>query len=66
MTGQRIFIVGTTRIVEDEQLRGLSLEQVKALLARSYPEVATASLRQTTGEDGTLYVSFLPVAGKKG
>ena len=68
MTDQptRIFQIGSTRIVEDETTAHLSNEQVKNLLKRSYPEIANATVRETTLDDGTTLVSYVPVVGRKG
>lgn len=62
----RIFKTGATRIVEDESMANLSNEEVRAILQRSYPEVAHATIRERTLEDGTTLVEFLPRAGRKG
>jgi hypothetical protein len=62
----RIFKTGATRIVEDESMRDLTNEQIREILKRSYPEIAHARLRETTQEDGTLLVEFLPQPGRKG
>ena len=61
----RIFKTGTVRIVEDESMRGLSNEEVRSLLKATYPEVANATLRETTVE-GQPIVEFLPQPGRKG
>jgi predicted Zn-dependent protease len=42
----RIFKTGATPIVEDETMTGLSNEEVRQILARTYPEVAHATLRE--------------------
>lgn len=61
----RVFITGTTRIVEDESLAPLSIEEVQAKLANSYPEVRNATIRNRT--EGELEVfEFLPQPGRKG
>lgn len=62
----RIFKTGATRIVEDESLRGLSVEEVRGILKRTYPEIAHATVRETTQPDGTVQITFLPQPGKKG
>ncbi len=61
----RIFKIGSSRIVEDESLSGLSIEEVRDRLKRTYPEVANATFRQKQ-EGDTLYIEFMPVAGRKG
>ena len=61
----RIFKTGTVRIVEDESMQGLSNEDVRNLLKATYPEVANATLRETTA-DGQRVVEFLPQPGRKG
>ncbi|MBL8132092.1 MAG: hypothetical protein JNL42_09570 [Anaerolineae bacterium] len=62
----RIFKIGATRIVEDASTAGMSLDAVKPILARSFPEVSHATVRETTLEDGTQLVEFLPQPGRKG
>ena len=65
-TPPRIFKIGTTTIVEDESMTGLDLDGVKQILQRSYPEVAHATIRETTLEDGTVVIHYQAVAGRKG
>ena len=65
-TPQRIFMIGTTRIVADETTAGLDAEGVRAFLRPSFPEVAHATVRERTLEDGTHIVDFLPRPGRKG
>lgn len=65
-TPNRIFKIGTTTIVEDESLAGKSLDEIKTILQRTYPEVAHATVREITLEDGTVAVHYIPQAGKKG
>ena len=62
----RIFKIGTTTIQADESLAHLDNEQVRTILKRTYPEVAHATIRETTLEDGTLAIHFIPRAGRKG
>jgi hypothetical protein len=62
----RIFKIGTTRIVEDASLSGKSLDDVKTILQRSYPEIAHATVRETTLDDGTNLVEWLAKPGRKG
>lgn len=61
----RIFKTGTVRIVEDESMRGLSNEEVRNILKATYPEVANATIRETTAEEQRI-VEFLPQPGRKG
>lgn len=63
---RRIFKTGATRIIEDDSTAGLSIDEVKPILARSFPEIANATVRETTLDDGTLLVEFLPQPGRKG
>lgn len=42
----RVFVIGATRIAEDPALSALSTEQVRALLRFSYPEIASATVRE--------------------
>ena len=62
----RIFKIGATTIQADASFAGLSNEQVRAVLQRSYPEVAHATIRERTLADGTPVLDFIPVAGRKG
>lgn len=61
----RVFKTGTTRIVEDESMRGKSIEDVQALLSTQYPEVRNATVRSRTEGEYTV-VEFLPQPGRKG
>jgi hypothetical protein len=65
-TQPRIFKIGSTTIVEDESLAGKSLDEIKIILQRTYPEIAHATIRERTLEEGTTVLDFIPVAGKKG
>lgn len=62
---QRIFKIGASTIVEDATTAHLSIEAVQQRLARTYPEVEHATYR-TREENGTLFIEWLPVAGRKG
>jgi hypothetical protein len=62
----RIFKIGATRIVEDASLAGRNLDEVKAILQRSYPEIAHATVRENTLEDGTQLTEWFAHPGKKG
>jgi len=62
----RIFKIGTTTIQADDSLADLDNEQVRAILKRTYPEVAHATIRETTLEDGTIAVIFKNIPGRKG
>lgn len=62
----RIFKTGTIRIVEDESMRGLSNEEVRNVLKATYPEIANATLREVTSDEGQTVVEFLPQPGRKG
>ena len=61
----RIFKVGTAKIVEDESMQGLSIEEVRDHLKPTHPEVAEATIREKT-EGETTFVEFLPRPGRKG
>lgn len=61
----RIFKIGTTRIVENANLRGKTNEEVQALLKPMYPQVANATIRTRTEGEHTL-VEFLAMPGHKG
>lgn len=62
----RIFKTGSTIITEDESTAGLSPEEVRDILRYRFPEVAHATIRERTGDDGTLILEFLPKPGRKG
>ena len=62
----RIFVIGGTRIVEDESLAGLDVEAVRAVLKNTYPEVAHATVRETTQDDGSTCYHFISRPGRKG
>jgi PRTRC genetic system protein C len=62
----RLFKTGATVITEAPEMRELSIEQVRQLLKASYPEIAHATVRETTLEDGTQLVEWLPAIGRKG
>lgn len=61
----RVFKTGATRIVEDETMTGLTNEQVRDVLKRTYPEVAHATIRERE-QYGLRIVEFLPQPGRKG
>ncbi|MEQ8676518.1 MAG: PRTRC system protein C [Aggregatilineales bacterium] len=65
-TQARIFKIGTSTIVEDESMSGLDLDAVKQILQRTYPEVAHATVRERTLEDGSICYDFIARAGRKG
>lgn len=62
----RVFKIGATTIVEDDSLTGKSLDEVKDILKRTYPEVAHATVRERTLDDGTRVVEWLAQPGRKG
>ena len=62
----RIFKIGATTIVEDDSLTGKSVDEVKDILKRTYPEVAHATVRERTLDDGTQVVEWLAQPGRKG
>jgi hypothetical protein len=62
----RTFVIGANRIVEDESTTALSAEQMRTLLRSNYPEVANATIRERTDDNGNRVVEFLPQPGRKG
>lgn len=62
----RIFKTGAVRIVEDDSMRGLNNEEVRNVLKATYPEVANATIREVTTDEGQTVVEFLPQPGRKG
>ncbi len=65
-TSSRIFQIGTTTITEDNSTRDQTPQQVKAILQRAFPEIANAEIRETTRDDGTPVIQFVPRPGRKG
>lgn len=62
---KRVFKIGNNRIAEDAATAKLTNEQVRNLLKGQYPEVANATIRETTSGD-TRIVEYLPQPGRKG
>ena len=62
----RVIKIGATSIQADDSMANLDNEQVRTILKRSYPEIAHATIRETTLEDGTIAVIFTSVPGRKG
>lgn len=65
-TQTRIFKIGAVRIVEDDSMSGLDNEAIRGLLKATYPEIASAMIREVTADDGQKVVEFLPQPGRKG
>ena len=65
-TPNRIFKIGATTIVADEQTAQMDKEQVRALLKKTYPEVAHATVRESRLDDGTEVWHWNAVPGRKG
>ena len=65
-TPNRIFKIGATQIPESDATRGKSAEEVRQQLKAAFPEVTHATIRETTLDDGTLVLHYLPVGGRKG
>ncbi len=61
----RIFKIGSTRIVADASMQSLSNEQIRERLKATYPEIAEATIRETT-QGETTFVEFLARPGRKG
>ena len=61
----RIFKIGSTTIVEDESMQGLTLDEIRERLKGTFPEVAQATIREQAEGDVT-HVEFLPRPGRKG
>lgn len=62
----RILKIGATRIVADASLSHLNPDQLRETLKISYPEIAHATMRETTLEDGTQVLEWVAIAGRKG
>lgn len=65
-TQPRIFKIGPHRIVEDASTSHLNAEQIRTLLKTQYPEVAHATVREYTTDDGQPILEYLPQPGRKG
>ena len=61
----RIFKIGSTKIVENESMAGLSVEEIRDRLKTKFPEVAKATVRQRE-VDGVTYIEFMAAPGRKG
>ncbi len=61
----RVFKIGATHIVEDDSMVNLSNEEIRAILQRTYPEVANAVIRERE-ENGLRIVDFIYQPGRKG
>lgn len=62
---QRVFKIGGTRITENDVTLGKSIDEVKAVLKGSYPEVTNATVREVK-DKGVHLFEFLPQPGRKG
>jgi Prokaryotic Ubiquitin len=62
----RIFKIGATRIVADVNTAQLDNEQVRTFLKPTYPEVASAAIRETNLDANTIVLEFLAQLGRKG
>ena len=62
----RTFKIGSQLIHEDESTREMDNEAVRDFLKGAYPELAHATIREQTLDDGTILVSYLPKIGRKG
>ncbi|MBK9750803.1 MAG: hypothetical protein IPO91_29130 [Chloroflexi bacterium] len=62
----RILKIGATRIVADASLSHLNPEQLRETLKITYPEIAHATLRETTLDDGTQVLEWSAIPGRKG
>lgn len=61
----RVFKVGSTRITEDESMRGKTNEDMRTILKAQYPELANATISERSDGKITM-VEFLPQPGRKG
>jgi hypothetical protein len=62
----RVIKIGATKIIADATMSQLSSEQLRETLKISYPEIAHATMRETTLEDGTVCIEWSAVPGRKG
>ncbi len=63
----RVFKIGATRIVADaSHVPPESTNRSRDLLKTTYPEIAHATLRETTLEDGTQVLEWAAIPGRKG
>ena len=61
----RVFKIGSTKIADDDSTAAMTVEQVRAHLKQTFPEVAEATIKEKE-VDGITYVEFLPKPGRKG
>jgi len=63
----RIFMIGTTRITEDDTTYPMTNEEVQIFLKPQYPEIALATIEEWTDEDTqTHIINFKIIPGRKG
>ena len=65
-TPARWLKIGGTTLALDATTAQLDTESLRTLLQPTYPEIAYATVRERTLEDGTPVTEFLPAAGRKG
>lgn len=63
--GEREFHISGTVIKESQSTAGLSNEQARDVLKTAFPEIANATVREST-KNGVAVVEFLPQPGRKG
>ena len=62
----RVFKTGGTEIPESEATLGKTPEQVRQILGAAYPEMKTATIRNTTDAQGREVIEFVAKEGRKG
>ena len=63
----RVFKIGSVRIVEDDSLRGKSPSEVQQFLAPLYPQIENATVRERTDEaSGVTEITYHAAPGCKG
>jgi hypothetical protein len=62
----RVFKIGATRIVEDASMSSMDNNAIRDLLKTTYPEIANATIRETTLQDGTRCIEWVAQPGHKG
>jgi len=66
-TPNRVFKIGSVRIVEDESMQGKSSKEIQKMLAPLYPQIENATIReQTDAESGVTEISYISPPGRKG
>lgn len=62
----RVFKIGAKVVEEDENTQGKTPEEVRSILATSFPEIKNATITEQQGEDGRIEIVYSAQPGRKG